>query len=324
MSSNTYTKRSVDDPKNKATSLLTLPTSDLILKQASSNQHEKLILLELPKDISVDQFFANGARIMGAGSSDPARLVTESNGSFDMIKVETSNCLILVPPLDQHDSGGHVVGDNDELESDDVASSKRSKQSLVKMPSRKIGSHIIELQQTYLDRSALNEMLVKCVYDPFDERSVAELDNGNMGWTSTELVNELRVSDKEIIEALRERHAFRISTWKHDSIEHRYCLLSEESLKEAFDALLATFIEDDVDFKNCDIDGCIENATQRLRQGNSEETPMHDSDRVIKHCLQVVSEGSFHYDGFGKNTYISLDIGKVCPYYENLNVCTIS
>ena len=278
--------------------------------------------MEIPKGASVDQLFANGARIMSAGSRNPARLVTESNGSFDMVKVETSNCLVLVPPLDQD---GLSKDEEDDVSSD-ASSSKRARQSLVKMPSRKINSSFIELQKTYLDRSELYQMLLKCVFDPFDECSVEALDNGKVGWTISDLVHELRVSDKEIIDALQERCAFRISIRNNDSIEYKFCLLSEESLKEAFDALLAAFIEDDIDFKNCEIDSCIESATKLLGQGNAYNTPMHDPSQIIKHCLHVVSEGPFQYDNFGTKSVTSLDIDKVCILYglyslENLIRC---
>ena len=302
------TTRSVDDPTNAAPSLLTLPKTDFGKKEIK----DKLILIELPAEIKISDFHDEGTGkvkiVGGAGDNDDGsssisvRLVTTKKGTFELTKIETSNTLIMIPPLIVDDDSAPASGDSSDKTLDGC---KRARASLVEMPARKIDSSFMELQCILLDRNELNEILKKYEYDPYD------VDNSIVfGKSVQELAQLLLVSDLEILEALQNMQAFTVTS----NNENRYCYLSEEVQKEVLEEMFAHLVEDGVeDLDKFHVGSCIQSVMLKLQSGNADGNDMRNPENVIRHCLKFLTKAPFRFDDgmLSDDAVIQLNVEKV-------------
>jgi len=273
----------------------TLPTSS----------QSQLVLLQLPTGWTPNDI--KGSRFVAAPSSSSssskqhasaASLVVESKRqSFDVHRVETSNVLVLVPPLPS--DGGNSS----------TTSNKRYKvtedgKTLVPTPARLLskagvsGASFLELRNKVLSMQHLMTALSRCVFDPYrndddddNHNSKPSPSGGVSGRTVESLARELQVTEYETRKALQRIRAFPWPRGDDPASSPSYGLLAEEAKLMCYDAILWTLSEvdeyEDYAFgeSGVDADGVVAGAVQRM----SDDERFDGVEHVVRYCLDTLS-----------------------------------
>ena len=311
-----------DDPCNECPSLIELPIADLKKTGTSleatcrngTGKNEKrtatlpkLMLMELPNDLSLEQLVATKSKIMSTkivNGENQARLVTERDGSYNIIKVETSNALIMVPPIEKDSTKSKL--------NHDVRNKKRPREKeLVSMPARKADSSFMELHRVHIDKSQLNEILASTsLYDPYNSNHQNAYDSSSFGLTLSELSAKVCVSQKEVYEALESMEVFRSCS---DYANARYFIISEEATQDCCDAIISSLVEKEINIQHSTVGSLVDASMAMLEeQSSSHVERMHDARSMISHSLHLLRRGVFQYDDhFSNESNLNLDANKL-------------
>lgn len=289
--------RQLDDSASET--LLNLPRSDFPKSKkeihhvqpadaATNEDEDRLLLVRVPASLSLSQL--QSSYILGETcSSDiphtananaqtyeepavegnihvpiPTRLIVDGNDkgkTLELMRVETSNTYILVPPVpvDSSSNGSAATTGSNEAAATDGSNKRQKTDKLTTMPARSVG--LIPGEESpacfFLEPVALHKghyasklrwALSRWVYDPLDPP------NGVFGYTLSELGHICRTSEYEIGYALKNgvfgaEDALVIpadETESGDGDEKRYGILSEEGRQTVSMAILSALLESDV------------------------------------------------------------------------------
>lgn len=323
--------------KQGKVSLLTLPRTEFKSTQndntnaasagvpvAASNCNDDtapLLLLQLPKgwttqDLKDSKFIGSSA-----DSSQVVLVVESKKTSFSINRLETSNCLIMVPPPQY---------DNDNDNDMEQGASKKSKltatgKTILPVPARLLtpggsGSSFLELREKPLWIHDLKMSLQEHVLNPYNVHiNPYNNDNSNdhsnniknsstalcAGRTVYDLAVYLQSSQAQVQSALDAIQAFALPRTHPVA----YCLLSEETLLVACNAIVSALSEAD-DCQDYAVTGVsVKRLVEHVVQNMSAEESYVDADFVIRHCLSTLSVSVVeHVDG---DDNIRLSVGKV-------------
>mmetsp|Transcript_20518 Transcript_20518/g.30100 ORF Transcript_20518/g.30100 Transcript_20518/m.30100 type:complete len:553 (-) Transcript_20518:178-1836(-) len=384
--------RSADDPINTddKVTLLTLPITDFqhlasssTTTTANKKDEDELILLQLPpkSSFTVSDLMTGSARIIGKrGNNDDddddvseeeddgsnsgsnisnyrkrnqACLVVESKGcTYEISRVETSNALVLVPPLllphcnnpneNQDENEKSPQAKKLKLSSGESGTTTSPKKKLIEMPSRVLGCNgsvasFLEMKQRRLDKIYLERVLSKHVYDPYNNhKKKSSLSAQKWGLSVSDLALQIQCSKKELYNAMKDMDIVSLSVGTEGDKEKiksgdkredsgnikdkettlRYGMLSEEAKYEAFKAIVAALAECQK-FANYGTEGLLESecVAQIMRQGEGEEEDVL-GECVIRHCLRSCSsnDGDEVNGTDEKNEIIRIDVSKIAIF----------
>ena len=360
----------------KKVSLLSLPRSYMSADSSHStkttndnqNQHKsnqeneapaatpkhagQLVLMQLPKGIQIsDLISASGGgchflapKVGGANDNNnsssnmrQAALVVESkHQSFSISRLETSNALVLVPPLEDTTTDINGNNNNNGNRTDEGPASKKPKvggppsRSLRPVPARLLtpggsGSSFLELRPKMLRPGALATLLEKHVFDPYNHtknpynnnNKTAANTNLIVGRTVPSLARELQSSQGQVVEALAVLQSFSMpspsSYSDTTSPATYYGVLSEEALQEAHNAIIATLAESD-DFgdyagQGVDVDDFVAQVVERF----SRDQAYPQLEHVIRYALRLllVTQTPKQADSVALTGTLPLDVQKV-------------
>ena len=283
-------------PKNHAASIPRKAPNG----NGTDDEEDRLVLVRLPsKSITVEDLQSKNVYILGdtsehdidhSGSANghtamdneekqdanthvpiPARLIVEGKSNdgqsnegktLELLRVETSNTCILVPPAHIENGRGDDPESNKRQKTD---SSDKSKQ-LTTMPARSVGPIPGEdspacffLDPVHLKpghfADKLRWALSRWVYDPLNPP------DGKFGYSLNDLAHICRTSESEIKYALHKRvfgaeDALLIPGDETSSSDEKmYGILSEEGRQTVSMAILSAVLESDVDIPWCFSDG---------------------------------------------------------------------
>lgn len=340
--------------QEKKIGLLSLPNSDCFTgatasSKAKSTPHQdnaqapkhtgQLVLMQLPKGVSISDIAFGGCHFLAPKAEAPnanshnssttshnshirqaALVVASKKQTFSVSRLETSNSLVLVPPV--NNNAGNDAKENNTINSqttEDGPVSKKPKvvPSLVPVPARLLtpggsGASFLELRPKLLRPGDLAEILQKHVFDPYhnninntttlkvvDPYSNAKTSSSTkkttiVGRTVPSLARELQSSPGQVEEALGFLQSFPMPPRSKDDDDDDdqnesiiyYGVLSEEALQEAQNAIIATLAESD-DFgdyagEGVSVDDFVAQVLERL----SGDHPM-DGEHVIRYALTL-------------------------------------
>jgi hypothetical protein len=327
--------------KQGKVSLLTLPRTEFKATQndnhnaaastvpplppvASNDDTAPLLLLQLPKgwttqDLKDSKFIGSGA-----DSSQVVLVVESKQTSFSINRLETSNCLVLVPPP-QYDAN------------EQGPPSKKSKltaagKTILPVPARLLtpggmGSSFLELREKPLLIHALTKSLQEHVLNPYNihinpYNTSKDSDNSNShhiknssvalckGRTVYDLAVHLQSSQAQVVFGLEAIQAFRLPsrTTTHTDAPVAYCLLAEETVLVACNAIVSALAEAD-DCQDYALAGVsVKRLVEHVIQNMSAEESYVDAEFVVRHCLSTLSAAAKDVDG---EDNIRLSVGKV-------------
>ena len=268
--------------KDGTSALMTLPQSDLSGKSTASS----FMLLQLPEgwkpqDLKESQFVAPNTE------KQAVLICNAKHESFYLSNVETSNCLVLVPPS-----------------STAASPSKKAKlthgdsSSLTPLPTRLLkpggsGASFLELRPKKMQLAHLRQALAQTVLDPYNTGETII-----QGRSVHELTVELQQSQREILQGIQKVPGVY-------QLDGGYCWLSEEVQLTVYEAILSNLAE---------VDGCqdyaetgipnVDSFVQQTLQSMSEEEKFEQAQGVIRHCLLQLAKD-------GEKEPLRLDVGKV-------------
>ena len=363
--------------QEKRVGLLSLPNSDCFsgasaTSKPTTNQENnevpaqapkhtgQLVLMQLPKGVSISDIASGGCHFLAPKASGANCNSTTSNNShirqaalvvaskkqaFSVSRLETSNSLVLVPPLDNTGKDDAKENNINNQTTEDGPVSKKPKvvSSLVPVPARLLtpggsGASFLELRPKLLRPGDLAEILQKHVFDlynttkvvnPYSNATAAKTSSTKekkiVGRTVPSLARELQSSPGQVEEALAFLQSFPMPLSKNnDKNDDKiyFGVLSEEALQEAQNAIIATLAESD-DFgdyagQGVPVDEFVAQALERLP--GVEEHPK-GGEHVIRYALTLflpkaekaaAKTSSNAYDPIGNLTgTLPLDVTKV-------------
>lgn len=240
------------------TCLLTLPRSDFeTTAAAATSNSDSLLLLQLPVGWSPADL--KGAKFVAqkASNSDekmPASLVSEHKASsFSIQRVETSNCLIMIPPPTS-------IYDNPTESNIEESSTKRAK-VIAPVPARLLnrggaGASFLELRLKTVSKHKVEEVFQKNghVFNPLDhENHNINAEDGGCsrvkGICLETIAMHLQVSISQVAEAMgiHQPSPISINSVFYYPLPNTqlkgYVIVSEEAYLEAYQAILAALAE---------------------------------------------------------------------------------
>ena len=314
-------------------SLLTLPRADLKPPESSSStlssspddddnhrhnhqsnaikkttEEDRLMLLQLPLGWTVEDL-KKDSHFVANQVGDQATLVCNSKQtSFALQHVETSNCLIMVPPLRVAATAASsmtattttTTTEQEEPLSEEsptkkaktTDSSSSSSDKLRTVPSRLLkaggsGASFLGLHPKTLRLADLKFVLSKsCMLDPYNNNND---DNNNKfppGRSIDSLAHELQQSQAEIQQGLQRLQgaAFCVRN-DTDGNQNYYCLLSEEVQLIVHHAIISTLAEAD-EFDDYATTGVpVDTFCQITKERMSEEERFDGIEKVIRQLL---------------------------------------
>lgn len=303
---------------------------------ASSCSHPQLVLMQLPGSLSLSdfqkagncRFLASTAPSSSLMSSQSCCLVVESQGAtFDLVKVETSNALVLIPP-----SACSTVTTEEPLlkrpkmdddNNDDDKNHNRATE-LTSVHCRLLqaggsGASFLELRPKSLSLKSLRSLLLPHLFDPYlqNDNDTTTSMTAWQGRTVDSLAHELLISQDQIYQGLERVHALALTP--NGNTDHcvSYGLLSEEALQEGQCALLSTLAEcrDFEHYATAEIP--YESLIQESKKRMNETYPYVD--QVLRHCVEttlLLTNEATNIDSAlmkrpKKGNYVRLDIKKV-------------
>jgi hypothetical protein len=302
-----------NDNNNAAASTVPLPVA------ASNDDTAPLLLLQLPKgwtthDLKDSKFIGSSA-----DSSQVVLVVESKKTSFSINRLETSNCLVMVPPP-QYDA-------------DEQGASKKSKltatgKTILPVPARLLtpggsGSSFLELREKPLLIHELNKSLQEHVLNPYnihinpysnsnnnsDNSSNTNIKNSSTalcaGRTVYDLAVHLQSSQAQVQSGLEAIQAFCLP--RTDPVA--YCVLSEETLLVACNAIVSALSEAD-ECQDYAVAGVsMKRLVEHVIQNMSAEELYVDAEFVVRHCLSTLTAAAANsVDG---EDNIRLSVGKV-------------
>jgi len=335
-------------------------TTNLLLHHHQQYQHTgPLVLMQLPRGIEMSDLIDGGCYFVApkAGGSEStgddyktittarqAALVVESKQkSFTMSRLETSNALVLVPPLKYSSKSAAASADasttecnGNEHESEGPVNKKAkiTQRNLLPVPARLLkpggrGSSFLECRSKMVRPGIMVTLLQQHVYDPYHhDATTSERGTCFLGRTVPSLALELQTSQGQVQEALTLLQSFRIpamtntatSAGKNDAPSstqrvHCYGMLSEEALQEAQNVILSTLSESD-DFgdyaQGIDVDDFV---TQAIKRFDGSYPAL---DHVIRYALSLlVTDKNLAGPEMKLTGTVPLDVSKVrdtCEY----------
>lgn len=299
---------------------------DIVLLQVpqSWNKNDDAIIEKLQQEkccfmASKTSVASDAGAAISANNSAVVSFVTNTQ-SYTVHRVETSNTLVLIPP-----STASSTGDSNkriQLDDGSTAAKSTSPSSIVqcqllktKTAASKATTNVaknnsstasfLELREMQFHISDLVSLFYaknqQYIYDPY----AANLDGTIAGISCTEIMNVLHLSKRQIVDALQQQlHAYKLppnsAIDATSGNEARYVLLSEESLQECYNAILATLLEEpDI----CNEYGGVgillpSSETQSLQefvqayvvQRMCEEDRFQNDVYVLMHCLRLLQK----------------------------------
>jgi hypothetical protein len=299
-------KSTQNDNNNAAASTVPLPV-------ASNDDTAPLLLLQLPKgwttqDLKDSKFIGSSA-----DSSQVVLVVESKQTSFSINRLETSNCLVMVPPP--------LV--------DEQGASKKSKltatgKTILPVPARLLtpggsGSSFLELREKPLLIHELNKSLQEHVLNPYNIHinpysNSNNSDSSNQtknsstalcaGRTVYDLAVHLQSSQAQVQSGLEAIQAFTLP--RTDPVA--YCVLSEETLLVAYNAIVSALSEAD-ECQDYAVAGVsMKRLVEHVIQNMSAEELYVDAEFVVRHCLSTLTVSANNVDG---EDNIRLSVGKV-------------
>lgn len=299
--------------------LMILPQSDLQAK--SSSPSTSLMLLQLPEGFSPSDL--KDSQFVVAKPEQQAVLVCKQK-SFHLSKVETSNCLVMVPPLKESSGDEPQESPRKKAKHCDDDNAGTSTKTLHVVPTRLLkpggsGASFLELKPKQLRLADLRQALAAAVLDPYNSSN-----NNDSSTTATikgrslsSLSHELQQSAHEVLQGLHKVPGVY-------SINNTFVLLSEEVQLTVYHAILSTLAEADdcQDYAEtgiADIDGFVKQSVESM----SDEERFEGVDGVIRHCLLQLAMDR-------RQEPLRLDVIKVSPGFilhsriiADLNNCEI-
>jgi hypothetical protein len=287
-------------------SLLTLPRTEFknngaepqVSNDASNDDTAPLLLLQLPKGWTPQDL--KDSKFVGSANSAHVALVVESkNASFSLNRLETSNCLVVVPPP----------------QSDSQGPSKKAKlhangKTILPVPARLLtpggsGSSFLELREKPLLIHDLQESLKGHILDPYTKNPYNNsIKKPCAGRTVENLAASLQTSQAQLRTGLQALQAFALPRTDPAA----YCLLSEEAQLEACNGIVSALSEAE-DCQDYAVVGVsVERLVKHVVKSMSAEESYADAEFVIRHCLSTMSAPS--ESGHG-NDKVRLSVGKV-------------
>jgi hypothetical protein len=285
-------------------SLLALPRSDFDATPSTAledtvstctESSEPLVLLQLPAGWSVKDL--RGAHFVAKKHQHAALVCDSRKASFSVSNVETSNCLILVPPLQEKRTGG-IDDDFSNIPTKKLKLSFET-DTLRTVPARLLkaqGASFLDLHPSALRMADLKRALSQSVFDPYNSS------NSNTGWAVQDLAHYLQQPIYAVERGLERLEG----VFAFDS--QHFVLLSEETLAIVHHAMISTLaeVDDFHDYARAGVD--VNRFVEQTFDCMSDEERFDIVHEVIRHCLYRLAATSPSLPG-GR---LKLCVTKVC------------
>jgi hypothetical protein len=312
-----------DNNNNAASPAVPLPV-------ASNDDTAPLLLLQLPKgwttqDLKDSKFIGSSADD-ATGSSQVVLVVESKQTSFSINRLETSNCLVMVPPPVAVSDADAVPGEQGPAKKSKLTGAGKT---IVPVPARLLtpggsGSSFLELREKPLLLHDVKQSLQEHVLNPYNthtnpyNNNSSNSSNSNSknninsstalcaGRTVYDLAISLQSSQAQVQSGLEAIQAFCLP--RTDPVA--YCLLSEETDMVACNAIVSALAEAD-DCQDYAVAGVsVQRLVQHVVESMSAEELYADAEFVVRHCLSALSAAPSdkHVNG---DDNIRLSVGKV-------------
>ena len=300
----------MEDLQRNQANLLTLPRCDVGLsmpKDSPCSSYPSLLLLQLPPKWQAADL--KDARFVIPDQQ--ASLVVEGRQvSFVLQRVETSNALVLVPPVEKDDHDTAASNHNNEEQPQESPAKRRKVTNTgvtlqavqARLLHQGTGAFFLEAKTEPLRLADLQAQLP--VWDPTDE---SETKVRTISISS--LSNALAKSEAEIVQGLHEIQAV---AWSNDGNDDGgyYCRLAEEARLDVLDTVLATLTEA---FPHYIAEGIPVNdflTSARVRLPRVLQASPDVAHTLTLHCLQTLTTTTHKVKPHHKKA-LSLDVTRV-------------
>jgi len=325
------------------------PHTTLVPPIVSNDEDQKLLLLQLPASLKVEDILfksnngqqqaniivnksfspsdshqkpmPNNSSITNENNGNECNLILEEKGmTFGLIRAETSNSYILVPPSNVDDAAIPPAKKTKRLP---TTTSGETKEELMPMKARLLSENstfFLECVPHYNDMkwrrrrmAAICKLLSQCVYSPQEDNDSWEGDRNNKnrdGFTITELSIQLSCSRKEIQTLLQSVDRVFPFPQLSSKDEQRYGSLSEEVEQNSLMNIVHTLTEWEGGFDYFKKGIIWEDMVMEvLKRGEDEISECIEA--VVRYCLCKLRLDDTHEK---EETCVKLDVNKIAIF----------